>query len=259
MALTLVPGNVILEKIIVENVNSRSVNIEIKVQGLENFVEIVEKNFRLAPGEVKEILVSFKVPDEIISDLFVGKIVFSGKSIEREVLVAVGIESSESLFDVRAEIIENSKGFFSGGNVLANISLFDLADVGEVGVDMEYSLRDEFGKIISLYEEEVVTFDKKKTFLKSFELPYNIKKGSYVLHVKLRHGDKTASSSVWFSVKGRFTYLIILIVLLIIFILLIFLYFVKSTKNGERLRAKFKYQIIKFKRKLRKKLKRKNN
>jgi len=223
--ITLKRGETEKRKIRIKNTGDTIMKIELENR-LENFIKISETSFDLNEGELKTIFLEFKVGEDTPFNLYFGRIIVKGEGIEKEILIALEVESEEPLFDVKVEIPENYLLIRSGENIQANIKLFELRRVGRVDVEIEYSIRDVQGNII-MSDRETIAVEKQADFVKSFKIPENVEEGDYTLYVRVIYDGKTAGASEFFQVgqlpiRKLETGFSVLSIILVIFSLIIF-------------------------------------
>jgi len=168
----------------------------------------------------------FLARENTIPDLYMGKIIIKGDGIEKEVLIAIEVETKKPLFDVRVEIPRKFLYVIPGEELFAEIELYNLGETGRIDVNLEYFIKDDEESII-VSEQETLAVETRTNFIKKFEIPEDIKFGKYIFYVKVTYDEEVASASAWFSVgkKPFFTLRIILIIgIILVIILIIMLY-----------------------------------
>ena len=131
-----------------------------------------------------------------------GKLIVKSGNIKKEVLIAINIESKEPLFDVILEIPNRFLQVVPGEDVIANIKLFEIHQVGKVDVKLEYLITDREGNTI-VSDSETMAVDKQANFVKSLYIPLNAKEGDYLFYVKAGYNNQIASASAWFKVRPK--------------------------------------------------------
>jgi len=134
-------------------------------------------------------------------------------------LISLEVESKEPLFDVKVEIPKEFLRVKPGGNLLAQITIFNLVKTGLVNVSIDYTIKDIDGNIV-FYTNDVLAIEKYASFIKTLKLPENIKYGDYALYIKVNYDKKTVSASTWFTVGIR-PFIILEIILILLLIILI--------------------------------------
>lgn len=168
----------------------------------ENFLKISNKTFELNPKKKIDIVLDFLAEEDLAPDLYFGKLIIETLTHEKEILIAMEVESKKVLFDIKAEIKKGFRVIKSGENVVAKIELFNLGEDNRTEVLMEYVIKDKNGDEI-LKEQEILVVETKADFLKEFQLPPDLSAGDYSIYVRVIYGNEVASSSAWFAVKER--------------------------------------------------------
>jgi len=172
----------------IKNLWNKTFNVEVTVEGLENFI-LIEDNILLEPFEERTVQFKIASPDEI--GVYPGKIILKSTRTRKEILVAVNTQSKETLFDVSVTVLEEI--LEKGDDLRAQVTLIP---VGEKGVDVsvKYLIKDFKGNV---YFENSETFyvDGQMSFVKEFKIN-NLDFEDYVLGVEMTYigGFATASS-----------------------------------------------------------------
>lgn len=234
ISIILNPGQVRTEKITIKNTGSKVASITLNNQ-FQSLITLEEDSISLKPGESKEISLNVIVKEDVAPDLYVGKIIISSSSMEKEVLIAIEVESVGILLDVRAEILKEYLKILPGDDILAEIRLFNLGeDDKRKDVVIEYSVKDYNGNEIAK-EHESLAIETQATFIKRINTPEDAPYGQYILYVKAIYDNKTASSSDNFEITSvKITsrekiYILIIIILGIILSLIV--YYILSKKD----------------------------
>lgn len=93
-----------------------------------------------------------------------------------------------SLFDIRVTIPEAYKKISPGDELLTNIKLVNLGGAGRVDVFLEYFITDSEQKTI-LKNTETVAIETQTNLVRIFDLPSNLKPGTYQFYAKIIYGD----------------------------------------------------------------------
>ena len=199
-----------------------------------DFIKISNTSFNLNVGESKTIALEFSAGGDAVPDLHVGKLIIRANGLEKEVLISIEIETRGPLFDVRLDIPYRSQYIFPGEEVSGEIELFNL-DEGIIDVSIDYIIKDEDGNEI-IFEQETITVETKKEFVKNFLIPAEAGFGRYIFYVRVTYADEVASASVLFNVGERpfFKKRVIwytLIIALVLIALFIVIYKIKKKKR----------------------------
>ncbi len=218
------------QEIIIENTGTQKIKLDLSIFNLEEFVRVREEHFELNKSESKTIALDFIASEDASPDLYMGKLIIESDGIEKEILIAIEVESKKPLFDVKVSIPEKFLYVAPGEEIMSEINLYSLGAEGRVDVSLDYMVKNEQGSII-ISEQETKAVETETSFIKTLKIPEDTKPGAYIFYVKASYNGEVASASTWFSVglekpffkKGNI-FLIIIIIIIIIFI--IFLLFV---------------------------------
>ena len=187
-----------------EEINKYSLDImrktKLSTKEFKDLLRIEEEYFKIGVGESREIRLDFIASEESIPDLYIGKIIVKGDEIEKEILVVIGIESVDPLFDVIVEILNKFRQVSPGEEAVANIKLFEVEKVGKVDVELEYSIRDGEGNII-VSDSETIAVEGQANFFKTLQISKNVLEGEYLFYVKANYLGQIAGASEWFNVS----------------------------------------------------------
>jgi len=176
-------------------------------------VELSEHNFVLNKDEKRTIDVSFD-SSGIEAGIYVGSIDIKSMNLDESLRLPLilEIESEDIFFDANLDIPPAYSEVEPGGRVIAQIKVFDLTSgggtsegvngLGTVSVDLEYSVFDLEGNVLSSENERIVV-DKQAQISKTFSFPEEIDEGDYVMAVVARYGSSVGISSQMFSISGK--------------------------------------------------------
>lgn len=222
------PGKTDKKSIKVSNNGETRLNITGRIKNLEQFSFFsgngTEYSFELDVDETKEVEINFVIPDDQEPGVYPGQIVFTGDSIERTVLVVIEVESEEPLFDVKVEMLPEYKEVYPGGNVMAQLTIYNLGKIGRVDVDVEYGIKDLTGNV-TVFEHETLAVETQVSIVKSLETPSTIEPDSYIFYAKVSYKDTIGPGSSMFKVIERPKiplplYLILIVILAIILVII---------------------------------------
>lgn len=185
----------------ITNEGKEKLVLNITQRGLENIVDIREKDIVLEPRESRTIIIDFIAREDILPDTYIGKIILSSESGEEtEILTAVDISSKKSLFDVKLEIPQRFQVISPGEDLIVITSIFSLGRTGRVDVNLAYFIKDEEGNVI-LTDEETNAVETQLELLNQMKIPENMKEGTYVFYVKVKYEGEIAVASTTFTIK----------------------------------------------------------
>lgn len=241
------PGETDKESIIISNTGDTELTIDGEIQYLDEFSfftgDGTTYTFELDQDETRELEINFIVKRDQEPGVYPGKIVFTSGSLERTVLVVVEIESQKPLFDVKVEVLPEYRIVYPGDRVMAQLTLYNLGEVGRVDAGIEYGIKGLDGTIITS-EYELVAVETQLSTIKSLDLPADLKPDSYVFYSKVTYDGISGTGSSMFSVTEMFKlnlFLLGLLILIIIVVLMIlFIYFFRKRKKKKKRKSRRK-------------------
>ena len=187
------------KNISITNFGRKSLDFDVKVKGLEDMIIISPDQFSLIPGESKEISLDFIAREDLVAEIYMGKLVFEAGGNIKEVPVFLEIGSKQALFDVDLELLHDRSEISLGEDLVAEIELSNMGETGRIDVEIEYFIKDMDGENV-IYGEDTRAVETKLDFIKIFEMPASIELGQYALYVKVKYNGEVASASSWFFV-----------------------------------------------------------
>jgi len=199
--ISLTPGKVTTKNIIIENKDNKVITIDISGENIENFTLIKENRLTILPNASKDISLDFIVRENILPNIYLGKLILKGNPDQEEILVIIEVQSIGALLDVSAEILEEYSRVPPNKNILAKISLFNLGTENKRNdITINYIIKNEEGETI-LEERETVSIETQTGWVKRLTIPTGISYGKYVLYVMtITYDGKIASASDTFDV-----------------------------------------------------------
>ncbi|MBI2043609.1 hypothetical protein HYT25_04440 [Candidatus Pacearchaeota archaeon] len=243
ISVSLKQGSVFTQKITIKNDDTKKLRITIENSRLKDFLVVREPFFELNPGESMEVTLDFLARGDTKPDLYLGTLLVKTEYEEKQILVAIEVESLKSLLDARAEILGEYKEVLPGEEILAEIKLFNLGYTGRIDVLMEYIIKDYDGNEIQV-EHESLAIETQANFIREISIPENAKYGNYVLYVKATYNGEVASASDGFEiVQYKVTtrekiYIMLLVVFVIIFAMFAYHLIQERTKSFKRIKKK---------------------
>lgn len=199
ITVSLTQGSVITKKINVTNSLDKKIIITLEEKNLGDFLIIKDKKLELNPYESKEISLDIITRENILPNLYIGKLIMKEESTEKEISFLIEVESKGALFDLTVKIPDEFLNVFPGKKILAEISLFNLGEIKRADVLIEYIIKDKEGNEISS-QKETIAVETKASSVKEITIPENIKEGKYILYTRVEYDNKIASSSVEFNI-----------------------------------------------------------
>lgn len=218
----------------IRNTGTQKLSLTLMPEKIDELIKISETSFEIAPGESKVVTIDVIARRSTIPNLYMGKIKVKGNT-EKEILVAIEIESEKALFDVNIDIPQRFKFIDPGEELIANIKLFNLGVIGRVDIKVDYEIKDSEGRSI-LMESETIAIETQSSLSKIFKISENTPTGDYVLYVKTTTPEgEVASATEWFSIGkipiSKHNLYIYLIIFILIIILVIIFYEIRKIKK----------------------------
>lgn len=192
------PGDIQKRLINISNVGERNLSILVNMENLENFLifpgGVSEYGFDLVVGKTKSIQLNFFTSKEQESGIFPGNVVVIGDGIEKLITVLIEVESEKPLFDIDVEIPEKYKEVLPGGEILAQLTIYNIKRMGQVDVDVEYGLKDFSGNII-INEHETLAVEMQVSIVRNLDIPFETKPGNYVLYAIVKYDNTTGTGT----------------------------------------------------------------
>jgi len=234
-------GETFKSSIKVKNIASSKKEFNLKTIALEKFIIISEEEFSLNPHEEKEISLIFSAPDNIKEDMYVGKIKISSDEGSEEIPVVLNIKSKVVLFDITLNIPVKYKEILPGEEVLAQVSIYNLGNIGKVDVEVTYYIKDFEGNTL-LEQKEIISVEAQVSFSKSMKLPKNTAEDQYIIGASIKYGSSIGTASDIFYMRKseplikKFSLIIIISLALAITLITVFLiyYFKRKIKVMSR-------------------------
>ena len=236
---TLKQGEAKQESFVIKNSGDKKTKVKIVNHLLSDYVKTDEQEFYLEKGESKIITFDFIAGEDAIPDMYLGKVLVLVEGVEKEILIAVEIESKKALFDVGVRVPRKFLYVLPGDELLTEVELYNLGEEKRVDVVLEYFIRDFEGNVI-VSEEETLAVETRTSFIKTFEIPENIKRGRYLFYTRIIYDEQLASASAWFNVGRNFYWTIrIGLAFAIGFLTLVAIVVYLNRKNREHLKELF--------------------
>jgi len=243
------------QSIILSNTGRTKLEITGRIQYLDEFLFFTgtrtEHTFELDPDKTEVLELNFIVKKDQEPGIYPGKIVFTGDSLERTVLVVVEVESEEPLFDVKVEVPPQYKEVFPGEEVLAEMTIYNLGRIGRVDVNLEYGIKDLEGNILGS-KHETLAVETSVSIIRNLDIPATMEPDNYVFYGKVNYNDIVGTGSSMFRVIqkrkiGMNLIFLILIILALIVLIILIIYNLKKRKRKRKLK-----KILKKKKKRKK-------
>ncbi|MBI2673256.1 hypothetical protein HYX19_03280, partial [Candidatus Woesearchaeota archaeon] len=178
---------------------------------------------------------------------------------DKTIIATMEVKEKTALFDIKINIPEKFKNLFQNEEVLAEINLINLGNIGKVDVILEYGIR-KLNKILES-KQETLAVDTQTSITRSFRLPIDIETGEYEFYGSLTYNNITISSSSAFNLNPTHKYLpyfiqrnVALIIILgaVVFIIIIFI-LVRVVRKEEKKETEDRKRIEKLEKRLKRK------
>lgn len=232
IGISLNPGSITTKSFIITNLLDKKIIISLSEWNLEGKIAINEPQIELEAGETKEVSFDIIIREDIIPNLYIGKIIIKNGITTEEIFLMIEVEYKDALFDLRVNIPDEYSNVLPGKEILAEIELFNLGLVKRADVEIEYTIEDDEGnKIIT--EKETIAVETKTSFIKRIKIPENYRSGKHILYIKAIYNEKFASATASFNVIKWGSEKLFIVILLSVIILLGFIvyFYVKRKKD----------------------------
>jgi len=108
----------------------------------------------------------------------------------------------EALFDVKVTVLDKFKEVFPGEEVSAKIEVFNINNIGQVDVVVDYYLSDN-ESIFGSGGFDTLSVEAVASFVRSLIIPEDIKAGIYYFNVNVSYKNFTTSGKAEFKVKSK--------------------------------------------------------
>ncbi len=253
--ISLKQGDSAYEEITIKNREKSNLIFTLSISNVEDLTKLSETQFSLKPEEEKTITIDFFTHENTEPNLYIGKLIIKAGGTIKEIPLAIEIESSEPLFDIKINIPNQFKKIISGEEVLAQIQLYNLGDDKEVDVTMDYTvIKEDTGEVI-LFERDTLAVKEHLEFIKSVKIPENAGLGDYIFYTRVNYEDKVASATDTFRIDKDFMVFfnrIKFVLLLFLIIILAALFFIllkrrrKEKEESKKYKTSKKYSLKKI-------------
>jgi heme exporter protein D len=169
----------------------------LRVEGIEELVNLSDRNFDLASGDSKDVTVGF-YGNGFAPGVYVGRVVVES-DLDKAIPVILEIQSEDVLFATNLDVAPKYKEVFQGGNIAVSTRLFNLNDTFLHDVEMSYMVKS-FGGETIVSEVETTIVGTEVSVSKNIVLPLDIDFGDYAFIVVSKFEDSVSTSSYLFSV-----------------------------------------------------------
>ena len=199
-------------------------------------------SLQIKTEEIKQIDIN---QDEIndfeikLISIISGKARFSLTKLEGADIVAKEELGKEALFDVKVSVENWFKVVKSGREVIAKIEVFNVNNIGQVDVIVDYYITSKEDNKTKLAQgSDTLAVEAVASFVRSLRVPYNVKSGNYLFNVDVKYQGKIlASGNTEFRVIRNYE-IIIAVSIIALIIVAVFVYLWRIKKKEEKLEKK---------------------
>jgi len=193
-------GETITRTLGIYNHGGSTLNFEIDLQELRDFILLSDEFFTLKPGESKILTLDFTAAINEKPDVYADLILIKTRDITKSVRTIIEVESREAILDVNLSVLDEYKVVSKGDVVKADIVLSNLGDLKPIDVFLNYAIKDFYGNVLTQREESLKIEDFLR-ITRELKLPENAPEGSYVFYTKVLYENTTAIGSDLFDVR----------------------------------------------------------
>jgi len=227
----------IKKSFIVKNTGNKNQNFAVNIgASIKDLVFASDDSFSLAPGEEKEIFLTFAPDKDSKASVYSGNIDVKSELGDSKVMIICNVKDKSALFDVSIKIPDNYKEITPGSDLFFEIKLLNFGEIGRVDAYVNYMIQDYNGNIIES-KDETVAVETQASITRTIKVHADLKPGDYIAAVNIKYDNNTASSSDTFKIvesKPSSSWPMIelaLIIIIIIIIILVVIFIMRKTKK----------------------------
>ena len=188
----------IQKEIKITNFDPGNTDLKAELTGLSPLIALDKSSVKLIGGSTEILRLKINGTQK---GVFAGKLILSSAREAKEVPVVIEVESKRIIADLSINPITAEK-IYAGSKFSADVSLVNLAIGESSSVIVKYEIRDFDNKNL-LEESEHLAVSDRASFIKSLDLPSNIKPGSYILIASAEYGESLGTTTYIFDVENR--------------------------------------------------------
>jgi len=189
------------QELIIENTAKKKITINFQ-SNLGGFIRLEQSSFTLKKGEKKTIAIDFLAREDTVPDLYVGNLIIKSGEEQEKILISIEVESMKPLFDVRLDISKKFMIVGAGEDLPLETYVFNFGRIGEVDVNLDFIIKNEYGKTIA-FGKETIAVATQASQIHHILIPKDAEEGEYIAYVKVSYGETVASASHWFFVGEK--------------------------------------------------------
>lgn len=237
-------GSYFRKSLFIENNGTSDLTLGIFVDELTQFIFPTTRAVSVKAGETKQVDLDIYVSEGVVSDLYLGKVVFTSSQISKFANVLLNVKESYVLFDIKTDILK--KYINPGGRVRANVSLINMGDLRNFDVNLLYKIID-FDRNEYTIKEEQFAINRTYNNVFYLDVPDDIPIGNYIFHTVVKYEEVNATAYDTFTVeKLSFVSWIVLILIILLLMYLAYAWYKKRKREliyGRRVKEEKKRKI----------------
>ncbi|MDP2908684.1 MAG: hypothetical protein Q8N77_02665, partial [Nanoarchaeota archaeon] len=200
-------GETVTETFRIRNDGIETLALDLEVSPeLKGYVVLNKDSIILDKGESQSIDVNFLAPATLEPKLYVGKIIIGTDLKQLSLPIQITVKKREALFDVKVKIPDKFKTVYPGESVFADITLLNIGKIGQVDVEVDYSIKNPEGAVIAS-SKETIGVEVATSFTKTLTLPTDVISGNYTYSVSITYKDTSTTGEDYFLVKSKISYI----------------------------------------------------
>jgi len=200
ITLTIRQGDTEIQEIYMNNQGQKVISVRVYALNITEYVIINETEFTLEPNLSKEILLEFLIPENLLPDIYVGKIVIETEGGIKEIPITLNVISRKPDFEVTTKIPPKFLETKPGKEIEGIITINNFKKTGNIPITIEYGIMDVYGNVIIELTENYEIEDFLELY-KKIKLAEDLPPGNYFFYAKVHYGELSYSSTSWFYVK----------------------------------------------------------
>jgi len=218
----------------IKNTGTLLLNFQLILQEISFFTKLNEYTFSLEPGETRDILVEFTIPEDATPDQYFGSLDVQANDLLK-IPIVIDVRKFESEFEIDVNVTDKTIRKKGGKPVEAIISIKSIKDVRPTKLILVYSIKDFNGNILGSAKEEI-TMESLFEETRSLTIPEKIYEGEYIFYGRITGAgvidldSDTFFTGPLFKFKEILNYLLLLL-LIIIILTLIYVYLRNKRKR----------------------------
>jgi len=213
----------------VTNPGTSTIMVPVGLTNLSNMILLNTTSFELAPGESKNLDVTFVALSQ--TGNFKSNIIIGDESIPVEMIVRTKL----LLFDSVIEVLNENAQVKQGAKLKTKITLIPMGDPNRLDVTLNYTIKD-YNGVVYFTKTETMLIEEKMSFERAFSVN-KIPDGKYVIGLMLIYPNGVAPSSAHFEIVstlfGRIILILIILILIVLMLLIIFLIWKRRKEEEE--------------------------